>query len=931
MQAFKLTRHFSLISLALMVLAAWLLGTLISQHQITQMKRAAELRNVSMTQLMRNLLNDDINHLLQDSNHFSQHGVNAFQARIKPLLQGSDVVKIKIYDSRGRTVFSSDLNQQGEDKHNNPGYLSAAQGRVLSELVHREHFSAFDGDRHNVDLISSYIPVNQNDPGIAVFELYQDVTPLMRDIDRSFWSIWGIVCAVLATLYLLQLLVVRRAQQRLREQEALLEDSNRALDARVTERGAQVEELLHQQQVIFDHTHVGILLLQNRKILRGNQRMAEMFGFAHPDDFIGQTTQTFYANPERFEAIGREGYSQLAEKGFANFETQMIRQDGSLIWVMQTGRPIYAEHVLDGPSIWVYTDITEMKRAEDEARIAAVAFQSQEGMLVTDAEGTVLRVNKAFTDLTGYSAAEIVGRKPAILASGRHDKAFYAEMWNAILRHGAWSGEVWNKRKNGEIFPEWLTISAVKAPDGQITHYVGTHTDITERKTAEERIRHLAFFDQLTSLPNRTLLLDRLQQAMVAGARSQRYGAVLFIDIDHFKALNDVAGHDQGDRLLRDVASKLAAHVRECDSVARLGGDEFVVVLADLDESTVTAAAIVESVCRKLNVALKRTYTLQGTEFHCSASIGATLFLGSSTPVDDLLKQADLAMYRSKEAGRNGYTFFDHAMGAAVVAKMQMEADLRRGLEEDQFVLYYQPQLDGASNRIAGVEALIRWQHPTHGFVAPDAFIPSAEECGLIVPLGLWVLETACRQLTAWAGNPQLAHLTLAVNVSVTQFSQDDFVDQVLAVLRRTGADARRLKLELTESLFVSNIEDTIAKMQALKTQGVGFSLDDFGTGYSSLAYLSKMPLDQIKIDRSFVMDLDFSDTNAAICSATISLAHNLRLKVVAEGVESESQRYFLTTVHHCDLLQGYLISRPLPLAQFEAFCLDLQRQASPA
>jgi diguanylate cyclase (GGDEF)-like protein/PAS domain S-box-containing protein len=930
MPAFKLTRYFSLTSLALIVLAAWLLGTLISQHQIGQMERAAEARNVSITQMVRNLLSDEINRLVQPPTSTSPPQAADMQQRISPLLHGSDVIKVKIYDAQGRTVFSTDPSQLGIDQHLNPGFISAQQGVVVSELVHRKQFSALDGERQDVDLISSYVPVSQDDKNVAVFELYQDVTPLMRDIERSFWSIWGMVCTVLGTLYILQLLVVRRAQKRLREQEALLEATNRDLDARVAERSARVEELLRQQQVIFDNTHVGILVLQNRKILQGNQRMAEMFGFAGPDKFTGQTTRIFYATPERFEAVGRDAYSQLATRGFANFETQMIRQDGSLIWVLQTGRPIDYGDVLDGPSIWVYTDITEIRRAEAEARIAAVAFESQEGMLVTDALGIILRVNKAFTDLTGYTPEEIIGQRPAILASGKHDKAFFTEMWRAILAHGSWSGEIWNKRKSGEIFPEWLTISAVKAPNGLITHYVGTHTDITDRKKAEERITHLAFFDQLTGLPNRTLLLDRLQQAMAAGARTQRHGAVLFLDLDHFKALNDVAGHDQGDKLLRDVAEKLTTHVRQCDSVARLGGDEFVIVLADLHESAVTAAAIVEAMCRKLVAAIKHTYALQGTEFHCSASIGATLFLGNTTPVDELLKQADLAMYKSKEAGRNGYTFFDQAMGAAVIARVQMEADLRRALDEAQFTLHYQPQLDGASNRIAGVEALIRWQHPVRGLVPPDEFIPAAEDNGLIVPLGLWVLETGCRQLAAWAKQPHFSHLTLAVNVSVHQFLQPDFVDQVLAVLGRSQADPHRLKLELTESLFVANVEDAIVKMKALKAHGIGFSLDDFGTGYSSMAYLSKLPLDQLKIDRSFVADIDFNEINVAICAATVSLAHNLKLKVVAEGVETESQRYFLSTVHHCDLLQGYLISRPLPLQDFENFCIAFHAPQHP-
>jgi diguanylate cyclase (GGDEF)-like protein/PAS domain S-box-containing protein len=913
-------------------LAGSALAVFVRDHDIRQLRQLAEDRNVAMTRVLLNLLADNLKPLLrnpqgqQRTAPLTAQELQDLQARVTVLMQYSDIAKLKLYNLQGLTLFSTDAAQIGEDQSSNRGIMASRSGRVASELTHRDSFSAFDGTISDVDLVSSYVPIVGDGEVIAVIELYQDVTGLMRRIDQSLRQVWSIVSVVLVTLYLLLLLVVRRAKQILDAQEAQLAATNRELDQRVAERTRdlqqseiRIRDLLREQQLIFDNAHVGILLLQDGRILKSNQCIADMFGFTDPADYEGQSAEIFYGSTQAFEAAGRDITGQLADKHLANLEVEMRRRDGSRIWVMQSGRPLDPAAVLDQSSIWVYTDITERKRAEAELGIAATAFDSQEGMIVTDAGGAILRVNKAFTDITGYTAEDVVGRNPRILKSDRHDRHFYAAMWECIHRTGTWQGEIWDRRKNGEVYPKWLTISAVKGRDGVVTHYVGAHTDITERKEAEGKINQLAFFDQLTGLPNRTLLLDRLHQTMIACERNKLLGALLFLDLDHFKSLNDTMGHDHGDMLLQQVAQILSAKVRQGDTVARLGGDEFVIVLGGLEGTPIEAATDVESVCRKLIAALKQDFLLGGTEYHSSASIGATLFTGQQTTIEDLLKQADLAMYRSKEAGRNTYTFFDSTMEARVLARALIEADLRRALQEQQFLVHYQAQVDGITGQVVGAEVLVRWQHPTRGMVSPAEFIPTAEETGLVLPLGHWVLESACAQLAAWAGQPATAHLTIAVNVSAHQFRQADYVDQVIAALEKHSANPRLLKLELTESIFVDSIEDTVAKMAALKTIGVGFSLDDFGTGYSSLAYLSRLPLDQLKIDRSFVMDLGISDRNAAICAATISLAHNLALKVVAEGVETEAQRYFLTTVHQCDYLQGYLIGRPLPLAEFES------------
>ncbi|WP_428826045.1 EAL domain-containing protein [Azonexus sp. IMCC34842] len=563
-------------------------------------------------------------------------------------------------------------------------------------------------------------------------------------------------------------------------------------------------------------------------------------------------------------------------------------------------------------------DITERKQAEDDLRIAAVAFESQQSMIVTDANRVILRVNRAFIENTGYSTEEVLGQTPRLLHSGRQDKDFYRAMWETIGRTGGWQGEVWDRRKNGEIFPKWLTITAVKRDDGVVTHYIGTHHDITERKQAEEKIEALAFFDQLTGLPNRTLLLDRLKQAQRSSARSGNYCALLFLDLDNFKTLNDTLGHEVGDLLLKQVAQRLLSCVREGDSVARLGGDEFVVILSGLSGNEREAVNGTETVAEKILTALNQIYLLGDVGHHSTASIGATLFNGARTPIDELMKQSDLSMYKAKSAGRNTFRFFDPAMEIAAKERAALEGDLRRALAEGQFLLHYQAQM-ADDDRLTGAEVLVRWQHPRRGMVSPADFIPLAEESGLILPLGQWVLETACRQLATWARRADMAHLTLAVNVSAHQLHQADFVEQVLGVLDESGANPQHLKLELTESLLVDNVEAIIEKMSALKAKGVGFSLDDFGTGYSSLSYLKRLPLDQLKIDQSFVRDVLIDPNDAAIAKTVVALAQSLGLGVIAEGVETKAQRDFLANAG-CHAYQGYFFSRPLPLADFEKF-----------
>lgn len=565
-----------------------------------------------------------------------------------------------------------------------------------------------------------------------------------------------------------------------------------------------------------------------------------------------------------------------------------------------------------------FTDISERKQALEALRIAAIAFESHEGILVTDTCGVIRRVNHAFTRLTGYSTEDVVGRTPAILSSGQHDRDFYQHMWATLNEQKYWQGEMWNKRKNGKIYADWLTISAITGDDGNITHYVGIFSDITSNPESSAEIHRLAYYDSLTHLPNRRMLFDRLRQALAASSRNKHYGALLFLDLDNFKTLNDTYGHSIGDLLLIEIAKRLTANVREGDTEARLGGDEFVLMLENLSANTQEAIIQAGLIGEKIRHAVALPYVVQGLELWCTASIGVSLFYGHETSVDELLKHSDFAMYHAKNEGRNGIRFFDPEMQATLVERSALESDLHHALGRGQLRLYYQIQVNNERHAI-GAEALLRWVHPERGLIFPEQFIPLAEKTGLIVPIGVWVLQTACAQIRDWSTNPATRDLQLALNASALELRQPNFVEQVRQAISITGINPALLKIELTESLLVDNVSDTVAKMNALKALGISFSMDDFGTAYSSLAYLKQLPLDQLKIDQSFIRDLGDNPSNEALVQAIILMGRTFGLDVIAEGVEAETQMEFLN-LNGCDAYQGYLFSRPLPLKEFEAF-----------
>jgi diguanylate cyclase (GGDEF)-like protein/PAS domain S-box-containing protein len=632
-------------------------------------------------------------------------------------------------------------------------------------------------------------------------------------------------------------------------------------------------------------------------------------GLLHPDDLI------------EAEALLAQHFAGKR----SDYETQcrMRHKDGHWVWVNTRGRvttwtPEGRPHLMFGTQI----DIS----AQQQARIAlqeqadytqAVLDNIVDGLITIDQRGLIASFNPAAEQIFGYTTAEVVGHNVKMLMPSPHREAHDGYLRDYVDNgHSRVIGigrELRGQHKSGRLFPIELAVSQITR--GGVPMFVGLVRDITRRKAAEQEIERLAFYDPLTQLPNRRLLMDRLQHAMSTSKRNGQYGALLFMDLDDFKNLNDTAGHAVGDQLLQQVAERLVSTLREGDTIARLGGDEFVVILEGLHEDAEHAATRAEGVVEKIHQVLSQRYRLGDRDYLNSPSIGVTLFIDHEHSLDDLLKQADLAMYQAKSAGRNTFRFFDPQMQARLMARTQLEADLRTAVSESQFQLFFQPQVDQLGHT-TGAEALLRWPHPQRGMVPPNQFIPVAEEMGLIVPIGLWVLETACQVLLDWARAPETADLTLAINISARQFRQADFVDQVKAVLARTGARPERLKLELTESMLVSNVADIIAKMSALKDIGVSFSLDDFGTGYSSLSYLKRLPLDQLKIDQSFVREICSSPNDEAIARTIVALGHSMGMAVIAEGVESEDQRAKLGSIG-CLAYQGYLFGRPVPLSEW--------------
>jgi len=670
-------------------------------------------------------------------------------------------------------------------------------------------------------------------------------------------------------------------------------------EARLTMALAAAEQGAWEWNVVTDETWWSP---QCTEVLGGRiegNSFSDLLSWSHPADSLASQQRITQAIQDRqpFET-----------------ELRLIGHDHQERSITCHGRPHYDEEGRPVSVIGVVGDITAKKRQEREKRQAEAVFTSaQEGVLITDREGTILSANPAFCMLMGYEPDDVIGRNPRLFKSDRHDDEFYRDMFDQARRGGSWQGEIWNRRADGAVVPVWFSLTAVKDVAGTVSGYIATYNDISHIKRSESQLEFLAHHDPLTRLPNRTLLLSRLQSAIARAQRDGGHGGVLFLGLDHFKAINDAYGHRAGDAVLQIAAQRCRERLREGDMLARLGGDEFVVLLDSLPLSEHAGL-----VAQGLIDALSQPIQLDGVgEIFLGCSVGVTLFPEDSTNSERLLRNADSALLQAKKSGRGGIRFYTEQLIAAATERMTLDSGLRRALERSEFVVHYQPLVESDTRRPIGVEALVRWARPEEGqkdvMVSPGQFIPLAEETGLIVPLGAWVLDTACRQFTAWLA-AGLDLKLLAVNLSPVQFRHPDMVEMVAATLIDTGMPPERLELEITESALMDIVE-TEAKLNALKDLGVRLSIDDFGTGFSSMAYLKRFPIDKLKVDQSFVRDIPDQRADMEIVSAIISLAKGLNLDVLAEGVETEAQLEALKTLD-CTFAQGYLFSRPIAADQ---------------
>ena len=663
----------------------------------------------------------------------------------------------------------------------------------------------------------------------------------------------------------------------------------------------RIEGLLAEQSAILDNVMFGVMFVRHRRVVSVNRRCEELFGYEN-DSMTGGSTALIFPSDEGFAHAGADQYAVLGEGKYVTEERQYRHRDGTVFWCLVSGFAVDPLRPHEG-SIWVFADITERKLAEEKLRLSATVLEHiADGVMVTDTAGTIVAVNPGFTRITGYREDEVLGQPSSLSRQGRYDTPFYRGLWSELAATGFGRGDIWNERKDGGTYLESLTVSAVRDTAGAVTHFVAVFSDITKVRQSQDKLDHMAHHDPLTSLPNRLLFNDRLGHALQRAARERQQLAILFIDLDRFKNVNDTLGHQVGDELLKQVALALAGQLREGDTLARLGGDEFIVLLENVDG--LKAGHVAE----KLVAMFEQPFIVADYELFVTGSVGISVYPNDALDPNLLIRNADVAMYQAKARGRNGYQFYAPSMSGEGVERLRLEAMLRRSIEKHEIFLNYQPQVEMESGRLIGVEALVRWHNPELGLVSPARFIPVAEDTGFINQLGKWVLEEACRQMVRWEA-AGLVVPKMAVNLSVKQFERGSIVKMVGDILLETGLAPRRLQLEVTESVIM-NTGDALAFVNDLHGIGVGLAIDDFGTGYSSLAYLKQLPVQTLKIDRSFIQDIATDSNDEAITIAIIQLAKSLNLSVIAEGVETEEQAIFLQR-HGCRHAQGFYFARP--------------------
>jgi len=857
------------------------------QHQ-----KLVELLNVLAGHLA---YQSDIPTLNNVFNDLAEYAIYHFQAeeRIWHSFFPEDAWETKHKDDHRR--FLTTVNRIMAGKTARP--LDEVIEEILTFLTQWLAFHILDTDMRMAKVVlavQSGVPLNQ-----AKEQADQEMSGAMKVLIETMLSMFDALSS--RTMQLAKEVVERQKAE---------QASQDALD-RLQKIASQVPGLVFQFQLFPDgssripYANEAIRSLYRVSPEEVSEDAAKVLAALHPDDL--ENFKTSFKVSARDLTPWRQEY-------------RLKFDDAPVCWLFGNALP---QRQADGSVLWhgFITDITKHKQTEVELRIAATAFELQDAMLVTDANNVILKVNQAFTRITGYSAEEVIGKTPNLLSSGQHDKTFYSSMWESINRTDAWQGEIWNRRKNGEMFPEWLIITAVKEPDEKNEHvnnYVASFSDITSRKAAEEEIKQLAFYDPLTQLPNRRLLQERLKHSIDVERRDGKRLALLMLDLDRFKAVNDSLGHLAGDELLQQVAVRISARLRDVDMVARLGGDEFVVLLEDIAHAE-DAARVAAEIIFVLGKPFQLT---QSNDVQIGASIGISLYPEHGASYEMLMDHADAALYQAKDQGRGCYAYFSEDQTLAARERIALETRLRRAIEQRELRVFYQPQVDIESGRIVGAEALVRWQDPIEGLIPPLRFIPIAEETGLILEIGAWVLRETCRQGRLWldAGLPPL---TLAVNVSPQQFRRGDISALVATALNETGFPAEYLELEMTESGLLENQDNVMALLNTLRSQGIRLAIDDFGTGFSSLAYLKHFPLDVLKIDKSFIDDIPNLQDDMEIAATIIAMGHILGFKVLAEGVETPEQLAFLRE-KKCDSYQGYIKSPPVPA---KAFALLLREQ----
>lgn len=709
----------------------------------------------------------------------------------------------------------------------------------------------------------------------------------------------------------------------------MLRRSVQASTAEISRANQDLRSEKARLRTILDSSPEGIALKDREGVyLDCNASVQTGFGLDR-DQIVGKTDTQIFADAGLAEAA-RANDRHVMDTGLPmQYEQSVTTASGDTREWEIVKVPIQDHDGHNAGVLVISRDISDRRHSERELRIASVAFQSHNALMIVSPDGVIERINDAFTRITGYTPAEALGRTPQILKSGMYPAMFYRAMWDTLRREGHWLGEVINRHKEGRLYTVRLSITAVKNAQGREIHYIGDLQDITDEKSAREQAEHLKLYDPLTELPNRSLLENRIRQALVNCGEGAQIGALTMLDLDFFSKVNDSLGHACGDKLLVAIAQRIQFAVGDADTLARFSGDTFALLSeglgSDLQAGARQALAIAESVRSAIQVPLN----IDGHKIVTTASVGTTLILGPATPADVLVRQAELAMYKSKNGGRNLVRFFEDAMQREIDQHRRLEEELREAVEQSQFVLHYQVQVD-ALHRPLGAEALIRWNHPERGLVSPAAFIPLAEETGLIELIGLWAVANACDQLALWARDPDFRELSIAVNVSPRQFKAATFVQDVMGQIRRSGAPVERLKLEVTESLAIDNFDDSISKLQSLRDMGCRISLDDFGTGNSSLNYLTRLPLSQLKIDKSFVDNLADSAPDAMVAQTIIAMGHGLGLEVIAEGVETAGQHEGLVAMG-CHTFQGYLFGHPKPVHALEQDIRNLLREAPPA